>query len=103
MKYGLRDEDLNYIIREIERYDAIEKAVIFGSRAKGNDRPGSDVDIALFGDEIDMDVVSRLHAQLEEESPMPYFFDVVDGTHLADSALKDHIERVGKVIYERPR
>lgn len=103
MKFGLRDQDLTTIIREIERYDSIEKAILFGSRAKGTYLPGSDVDIALVGERVDFDVASRLHARLEEESPMPYFFDIVDYTHLADSDLKAHIDRVGEVIFERPK
>jgi uncharacterized protein len=45
--------------------------------------------------------VSTLHASLEEEGPLPYFFDIVDYTHLNHSELKEHIDRVGKVIYRK--
>lgn len=101
MDFGLRKEDLTYIISAIAKFDEIEKAVIFGSRAKGNYKPGSDIDIAIFGEDITFDTISRLHAVLEDESPMPYFFDIVDYTHLNHEQLKEHIDRVGKVIFER--
>ncbi|MDI3534924.1 MAG: hypothetical protein PWQ82_1289 [Thermosediminibacterales bacterium] len=42
-----------------------------------------------------------LHAMLEEKGPLPYFFDIVDYTHLSHKGLKEHIDRVGKVIYEK--
>lgn len=101
MNLGLRESDLKYIINAIKKYDEIDKAVIFGSRAKGNYKSGSDIDIAIYGEKITLDVLSTLHTVLEEESPMPYLFDIVDFTHLNHKELKEHIERVGKVIYSR--
>lgn len=99
MNYGLSSEDLRYITCTLSKFHMIEKAVLFGSRAKGDYKQGSDIDIAIYGKNVDMDTVSQLHALLEEESPLPYFFDVVDGTHLTHQGLHDHIHRVGKVIY----
>lgn len=101
MSFGLKDEDIAYIVSAIEKFDEIKKAVIFGSRAKGNYKPGSDVDIAIFGNNISFDTLSKLHTVLEDESPMPYFFDIVDYSHLTHEELKEHIERVGKSIFER--
>lgn len=101
MKFGLSREDLNYITQAIAGFAEIDKAVIFGSRAKGSYKQGSDVDIAIYGHNVSFHTVSKLHALLEDESPMPYFFDVVDGTHLDHADLKDHIERVGQPIYEK--
>jgi predicted nucleotidyltransferase len=101
MSFGLTKEDMVFIVSAIGQFDEIKKAVIFGSRAKGNYKPGSDVDIAIFGDGITFNTLSRLHAILEEESPMPYFFDIVDYSHLTHTELKEHIERVGITIFER--
>lgn len=99
MTYGFKTGDLNYIIKALKKFKEIEKATIFGSRAKGNYKHGSDVDIAIYGEEISWDTVSSLHWILEEEVPLPYFFDIVDYTHLDHQELKEHIDRVGKVIY----
>lgn len=101
MKFGLFDDDLTYIVKAVQQFPEIEKATIFGSRAKGTHKPGSDVDIAIWGDAITFSTVSRLHAMLEEESPMPYFFDIVDYSHLNHEELKKHIDRVGVPIYLR--
>lgn len=65
MNFGLRDEDLDNIIATIQQFSEIEKAAIFGSRAKGNYKPGSDVDIAIWGNDISFSTLSRLHAILE--------------------------------------
>jgi predicted nucleotidyltransferase len=103
MSFGLRPDDLTYIISSISKFSEIEKASVFGSRAKGNSKHGSDVDIAIYGDKITFDTVSRLHAILEEESPMPYYFDVVDFSHVNHESLKEHINRAGKVIYTKDK
>ncbi|UZQ49471.1 nucleotidyltransferase domain-containing protein [Clostridium kluyveri] len=101
MRFGLKEFDLEYIVDAIKKFDEVDKAVIFGSRAKGTYKNGSDIDIAIYGEKITLDVLSALHTTLEEESPMPYLFDIVDFTHLNHEELKKHIERVGKVIYEK--
>lgn len=101
MSFGLKEFDLEYIVDTIKKFDEIDKAVIFGSRAKGTYKNGSDIDIAIYGGKITLDVLSTLHTELEEKSPMPYLFDIVDFTHLNHEELKKHIERVGKVIYEK--
>ena len=101
MNFGLRDEDLNNIITTMQQFTEIEKAAIFGSRVKGNYKPGSDVDIAIWGNDICFTTLSRLHALLEEESPMPYFFDIVDYSHLDHQELKSHIDRVGIVFFTK--
>jgi predicted nucleotidyltransferase len=101
MKFGLAESDLVYIINAIKSFAEIEKAVIFGSRAKGNYKPGSDVDIAIYGEHITFDTVSALHFMLEEQGPLPYFFDIVDYSHLKHKGLKEHIDRVGKLIFKK--
>ncbi|MGE5630495.1 MAG: nucleotidyltransferase domain-containing protein [Caulobacteraceae bacterium] len=101
MNSGLKKTDIYYIIDVLKRFGEIEKAVIFGSRAKGNYKPGSDVDIAVYGEHITFDTLSALHSALEEQGPLPYFFDIVDYTHLDHADLKDHIDRVGKLLYEK--
>lgn len=100
MNFDLREEDLTFMVNAMRRFDEIEKAAVFGSRAKGTNKPGSDVDIAIWGKDITFSTLSRLRAMLEEESPMPYFFDIVDYLHLTHEELKNHIDRVGVFFYE---
>lgn len=101
MKFGLTDSDLEYIRVQLEKHPQIDKALIFGSRAKGNYKAGSDIDLAICGEQVNFHVVSMLHASLEDEGPLPYLIDVVDYTHLGHEELRAHIDRVGIVIYEK--
>lgn len=101
MDFGLKEFDLSYIIKKVSEFNEIEKAVIFGSRAKGNYKAGSDIDIAIMGDKVNFHVMSKLHSLLEDQGPLPYLFDIIDYTHLNHDELKAHIDRVGKVIYEK--
>lgn len=101
MNLGLKKSDLDYIINTIRKFPEINKAVIFGSRAKGNYKKGSDIDIAIFGEKVTFDIVSGLHSKLEDEGPLPYFIDIIDYIHLNHEKLREHIDRVGIIIYEK--
>ena len=99
VNYGLTDRDLAQILAALHQFPQIEEALIFGSRAKGNYKLGSDVDLAIKGKNITYREVIRLSTLLNEDLPMPYFFDVVHYETLDNPALTDHIDRVGKNIY----
>ncbi len=101
MNMGLSQNDKDYIINILQRFKEIERAKIFGSRAKNNYKTGSDVDIAIYGDGITLNLISSLRWMLEEEGPLPYFVDIVDYTHLDQGELKDHIDRIGVLIYSK--
>ena len=73
---------------------------MFGSRAKGTHDKGSDVDIAIKGRGINDDTVFQLSDELNEERPLPYFFDVLDyGALMEDEPIRAHIDRVGVVLF----
>ena len=99
MSFGLRESDLSEIRVILKQFPEIESARIFGSRAKGTHKLGSDVDLAVQGAGVSGDTVSRLHAELEELSDMPYFFDVVDFGSLKDGPFKEHICQFGVLVY----
>lgn len=88
MSFGLKDSDLDCIVNSIKSFSEIDKAIIFGSRAKGNYKPGSDIDIAIYGVNITFDIIAELHSLLEDNSPMPYLFDIVDATHSNHREIK---------------
>jgi predicted nucleotidyltransferase len=89
--FGLRDEDIEQI-KKILMSNKIKKAILFGSRAKGNYKVGSDIDIAIEGD------VNKVSYALNEESNLAYFFDVVNIKNIKNSNLIEHIKRVGIVL-----
>ncbi|MCC5912488.1 MAG: nucleotidyltransferase domain-containing protein, partial [Clostridiaceae bacterium] len=71
------------------------------SRAMGNYKKGSDVDLAIVGENIDRKILRRISDDLNEEYPLPYFFDVVVYKDISNEELKKHIDSVGKSIYKR--
>jgi predicted nucleotidyltransferase len=86
---------------ELRRVPEVDEAWVFGSRAKGTHKPGSDVDLAIGGPRVDFAVVSRLRYRLNEETQLPYSFDVVDRSTIQSQELRDHIERVGLLVYKK--
>ena len=95
MKYGLIDRDFIHINAAIREFPEIEEVILFGSRAKGNYKTGSDVDLAIKGDRLTYEITARFADCLNEEKPLPYFFDVVYYEAIAEPMLKAHIDRVG--------
>lgn len=100
MEFGLADNTCATVRAVLEHYPAIAKAVIYGSRAKGNYKPGSDIDLTLMGDALDYRVLSSVASALDE-SNIPYTVDVSVFEKIDNPALREHIERVGKVFYQR--
>lgn len=99
--FGLIDRDIEYIKDAISKFETIEKAIIFGSRSMGNYKKGSDVDIAIFGEQITSEVIFKLDDYLNETSPLPYFFDILHYEIISNDNLKKHIVDEGKIIFER--
>lgn len=90
---------LTYNHAVLPGFPAVEKAVIYGSRAKGTYRPGSDIDLTLFGNGLDLDTLGKI-ATLLHESSIPYLVDLSIFNQIAHAGLRDHIERVGLLFYQ---
>lgn len=99
--YGLKASDLDVISEIFERFPDVESAWVYGSRALGTQKQGSDVDIALKGKDISRDTVVKISALLNEESPLPYHFDITNYHTIKNVQLKEHIDRVGVMLYEK--
>ena len=96
--FGLKPSDIEKIKQICANYVEVEEALIYGSRAMGNYKPGSDVDIALIGN-VSLSTVFAISAELNERTLMPYKFDVLAYSHLTNMALKEHIDTFGKTFY----
>jgi len=101
--FGLRDSDISDIIQVLEKFPEVELARIFGSRAKGNYRNGSDVDLAVFGNNISFERIIHISSVLNEETMMPYYFDVLDYYSIENADLVRHIDRIGRIIYSKEK
>lgn len=99
--FGLKINDLEIIKSIFDKFPAVSEAIIFGSRAKGNYKNGSDVDIALKGDELNSLNVTEISYLLNEETNLPYQFDILNYHQLSSNELIEHIDRVGISFYRK--
>lgn len=100
--FGLSERDLAQITAVLSDYPAVAQALIYGSRAKGVHRRGSDVDIALKGDDLTYRIIAAVSYRLNEETTMPYRFDLLNYHTIDNPDLVDHIDRVGVLFYQNP-
>ncbi len=98
MEYGLEQEDIKRIHEAFATNPGVEKVILFGSRAMGHFKSGSDIDLAVVGNELTFNDILELHAQLENLGLL-YKFDLQLFSAIKDADVLAHIERVGKVIY----
>ncbi|OUN53111.1 hypothetical protein B5G17_14875 [Bacteroides uniformis] len=96
-RHGICWKTVIRICAVLARFDEVREAVLFGSRAKGNYKKGSDIDIAVKGP-VEKDALAQLMMAFDE-SLLPYFVDVVVYANLENEALREHIDRVGVRIY----
>lgn len=97
--FGIYQKTTDELMTIFEKYDSIEKVIIYGSRAKGNYREGSDIDLTLIGNIERSDLMNILDEI--EDSYIPYLFDISIYNDLNSDSLKDHINRVGKLFYQK--
>ena len=100
MNYGLSEATIARIQGVLARFVEVDKAVLYGSRAKGNYRAGSDIDLTLYGPALSFDQLGRIANELDDLL-LPYTIDLSIFGQLGDSELREHIERAGKVFYKR--
>jgi uncharacterized protein len=100
MNFGINIEQTSRILEVLSLHPAVEQVIIFGSRAKGTFREGSDVDLAVVGKELKLTDLLQIGSELELLS-YPFIFDLVLFYGIKDKELIDHINRVGKVFYQK--
>jgi predicted nucleotidyltransferase len=97
---GLSQKDIENIKAVFAAHPEIEKAVLYGSRAKGSYKTSSDIDLTFFGKDLDLNIVQEVENELDDLL-LPYRFDISIFHQIDNSALIDHIERVGIVFWEK--
>lgn len=100
MKFGLSDGDLAKINSVFARFPQIEQVVLYGSRAKGNYRAGSDIDLTLFGPDTNDLLLSQILSELDDLNT-PYLMDVSLYDQIVSSELKKHIAEYGQLFYKK--
>ena len=100
MQYGLSKETVTKINCVFSRFKEVEEAILYGSRAKGNFKPGSDVDLTLKGEKLKLKLLNKISLDLDDLL-LPYTFDISIFHQITNTDLIEHIERVGLVFYKK--
>jgi uncharacterized protein len=97
---GLTEEEIAGIKAVFSKYIPVEKVLIYGSRAMGNYKSASDIDLTLIGKDIDLSLQSEIEFDLDDLM-LPYKFDISIYDRISNPEFLDHIHRVGKEFYKR--
>jgi predicted nucleotidyltransferase len=101
MKYGLKDATIRKIRAVFARYPQVEKAVLYGSRAKGNHKKGSDIDLTLYGNEdLTLKILNRIMDEIDDLL-LPYTIDLSIFRDISETDVIEHIKRVGVIFFEK--
>jgi predicted nucleotidyltransferase len=98
--HGLNPKTIERVQSVLVRFPEVERALLFGSRAKGTHQPGSDIDLALIGQGLDWRKLGQIDDALDDLL-LPYRFSLVGLSDRTDADLAAHIHRVGQRFYER--
>lgn len=98
-RFGLEEDTINKIIEILKKYEEVESAKIFGSRARGDYRKGSDIDIALFGDELTHTINTKIFYDIDDLY-LPYNIDLINFNSLGEeNTIRENILKEGVDIY----
>ena len=101
MKFGIPPKSMKLIISALARREEVQQAAIFGSRALGNYKNGSDIDMVVYGEHITEVMLYQLLVEFNEKLPIPYYFDLVHYEALQHAGLKQHIDEFAQVFYRK--
>lgn len=99
--FGLSQPIIDRIVETISHHKEVEKAIIYGSRAKGSYKNGSDIDVTLVGgEELNIDVLYKIMGEIDDLL-LPYTFDLSIFHLVTDRDVIEHINRIGKILYSK--
>ena len=99
-RFGLKDDTIEKIREVFASHPQVDKAVIFGSRAKVIQKNGSDIDLTMHGKELTLNILYKIMEDMDELL-LPYAIDLSIFHELSDPDFIDHIQRVGITFYEK--
>ena len=99
--FGLSIDTINKLCTVFSKYSEIEEAIIYGSRAKGNYKNGSDIDLTLIGSsDLNLTTLGKIMTGIDDLL-LPYTEDLFLYNYLNDPDILDHIRRAGKIFYKK--
>ena len=100
MKFGLEQNSIDKISSIFKQYEQIQQVIIYGSRALGNYRSGSDIDLTVKADNFSLSELMKVEIQIDDLL-LPYKIDISLFHQISDPELVEHINRVGVIFYEK--
>ncbi|AFL98138.1 nucleotidyltransferase domain-containing protein [Ornithobacterium rhinotracheale] len=100
--YGLKEKHIDTIQSIFGKYPEIDEAILYGSRAKGNYQNGSDIDLTLKGEHLNLSKLSQIQIELED-TYLPYQVDLSIYHAIENPKLIEHIDRVGISFYKKTK
>ncbi len=99
-QHGLPASTVEKVATVLARFPEVDRAILFGSRAKGTHKPGSDIDLALVGEHLDWRTIGKIYDALDDLL-LPFRFSLVHYGASTDPDVAGHIARVGISLFER--
>jgi predicted nucleotidyltransferase len=100
LSFGLPAEAVEKLCGVFQGWPQIQRVVLYGSRAKGSFRPGSDIDLTIEGEQLSLSQLLAIENQIDDLL-LPWMVDISLKHRIDNPALLDHIERVGVTFYTR--
>ena len=98
--FGLNEHILNGIIKVLKENPKVNEVILFGSRAKGSFHAGSDIDLVLKGDNLELNDILNLSIEIDKLD-LPYKIDILIFDRITENSLVEHIIRVGICLYNK--
>ena len=100
LRFGLKESTIERINAVFAGHPQIEQVILYGSRAKGNYRRGSDLDLTIKGEAVSLSELMQIETELDDLL-LPYKIDLSLLHKISDPDVVDHINRVGAVFYDK--
>ena len=100
MRFGLPEKAIGKMCGIFARHPEIDRVVLYGSRAKGNFKVGSDIDLTLIGEKINLNLLFRIDNEIDDLL-LPWQIDLSIYSQIENQDLIDHINRAGQSFYQK--
>jgi len=98
MQHGLMERDIQTLWRIFEKFREVKSVYLYGSRAKGTYKLGSDIDLAIMNEDVSEKTIRSIKVEMQD-SDLPYFVDITSFATLKHKELTEHIQRAGVPFY----
>ena len=100
LPFGLASTAVEKIRNVFASHPEVERSVLYGSRATGTYKNGSDIDLTMYGEDLNHTLLLKILDELDDLL-LPWMIDLSIFRQIDNVSLREHIERAGVVFYQR--